>query len=304
MGGMLTSMRIIRRPIFWLLIMVLLLSGCSSETTPTVSEPPPVSQPTLTSTPAQPTPTPVPAAAVVNRERIPLAWYENEVARYLAAMEAAGQAVEDEGLVRERVLDDVINQVLLAQGAQTNGAAIDDAEIQAEIEQLASEVDLDAWMAEWGYSDEDLRLSLKLQKMAAYQRELIAGTVPEIVEQANLQQVFAYTEEGAGRALVSLNSGVPFEEVALTYDPVAGGVLGWVPRGYLLIPAVEDAAFSLPVGSYSDIIESEIGYHIVKVLEREERQLTTDARLTLQRQALHDWIEERRENSTIEVLID
>ena len=304
MGGMLTLTRIMRRPIFWLLILVLLLPGCSSETTPSVTEPPPVSQPTLTSTPAQPTPTPVPAAAVVNRERIPLAWYENEVARYLAAQEAAGETVEDEALARERVLEDIISQVLLAQGAQTNGANIDDAEIQAEIEQLASEVDLDAWMAEWGYSTEDLRISLRLQKMAAYQRELIVGSVPEIVEQANLQQVFAYTEEGAGRALVSLNSGVPFEEVALTYDPVTAGVLGWVPRGYLLIPAVEDAAFSLPVGTYSDIIESEIGYHIVRVLEREERPLSSDARLTLQRQALHDWLEERRENSTIEVLID
>ena len=296
--------RIMRRPIFWLLILVLLLSGCSSETTPSVTETLPISQPTSTSAPAQPTPTPVPAAAVVNREPIPLAWYENEVARYLAAMDASGVSVEDEAAARERVLQDIISQVLLAQGAQTNGAAIDEAEIQAEIDQLASEVDLDTWMAEWGYSEEDLRISLRLQKMAAYQRELIVGSVPEIVEQANLQQVFAYTEEGAGRALVSLNSGVPFEEVALTYDPVTAGVLGWVPRGYLLIPAVEDAAFSLPVGTYSDIIESEIGYHIVKVLEREEHPLSSDARLTLQRQVLHDWIEERRENSTIEVLID
>ena len=303
MGGMLTLKRMIRRPIFWLLILVL-LSGCSSTTTPTVSETPTVSQPTLTSTPAQPTQTLVPAAAVVNRERIPLAWYENEVARYLAAQEAAGQTVEDETLTRERVLDDIISQVLLAQGAQTNGADFDEADIQAEIVKLASEVDLSAWMAEWGYSEDDLRLSLQLQKLAAYQRALIAGTVPEIMEQANLQQVFAYTEEGAERALVSLNSGVPFEEVALTYDPVAGGVLGWVPRGYLLIPAVEEAAFTLPVGTYSDIIESEIGFHIVMVLERGEHPLSPDARLTLQRRALHSWIEEQRQNSTIEVLVD
>lgn len=304
MGGMLTLKKIIRRPIIWLLILVFLLSGCSSETTPPVSETPTVSQPTLISTLAQPTPTLIPAAAVVNRERIPLAWYENEVARYLAAQEAAGRPVEDEALAREHVLDDIISQVLLAQSARTNGAAIDDGEIQAAIEKLASEVDLDAWMAEWGYSEADLRSSLQLQKLAAYQRELIAGSVPEIVEQANLQQVFAYTEEGAERALVSLNSGVSFEEVALTYDPVAGGVLGWVPRGYLLIPAVEEAAFNLPVGTYSDIIESEIGYHIVMVLEREDRPLSSDARLTLQRQALYTWIEEQRENSTIEVLID
>jgi parvulin-like peptidyl-prolyl isomerase len=140
--------------------------------------------------------------------------------------------------------------------------------------------------------------------LAADQRNRILESLPETVEQVELRQVFAYTAEGAEDALVSLNSGREFEEVAFIYDNVTGGYLGWVPRGYLLIPALEDAAFSLEEGAYSEIIESEIGYHIVKVLDREERPLTTDARLVLQRQAVHDWLAEQREMSTIGVLID
>jgi len=119
-----------------------------------------------------------------------------------------------------------------------------------------------------------------------------------------LRQIFAYTEEGAKRAMVSLNSGRDFEEVAFEYDPVTGGYLGWIPQGYLLIPAVEEAAFSLALEEHSEIIESEIGYHIVTVLSREERSLSADARLTLQRVALHNWIEQTRAKSEIQVVID
>jgi hypothetical protein len=159
-------------------------------------------------------------------------------------------------------------------------------------------------MQEWGYTNESLAQSLKWQMLASRQRDEIIKLVPERALQVELQQIFAYTETGARNAVGSLNAGTPFEDVAFVYDPAAGGYLGWVPEGYLLIPALEEAAFSLPVGEYSGIIESEIGYHIVKVLAREERPLSQDALLTLQRHALHSWLAEKRESSTIEVLID
>jgi len=159
-------------------------------------------------------------------------------------------------------------------------------------------------MQEWGYTLESLTQSLRWQMLAAKQRDLILELVPEDAMQVVIQQIFAYTQTGARNAMASLNADTPFEEVAFVYDPAAGGYLGWVPEGYLLIPALEEVAFNLPVGDHSDIIESEIGYHIVKVLAREERPLSQDARLTLQRQALHNWLADKRETSTIDVLID
>lgn len=297
---------IITKPLFWLLLLALILTACTEtiETPPPVVETPSPSVPTLTPTPEQPTPTLQPAAAVVNGERIPLDWFEREVGRYLLAQETLESENLDDAAARAIVVNDLVDQVLLAQGARETGVSFSDEDVQARIEDLAEEVDLEAWMAQWGYNREDLLEALRLQMLVAFQRDRIADTIPETVEQVELRQVFAFTEAGANRALTSLNSGTPFEDLAFEFSPDTGGYLGWVPRGYLLIPAVEEAVFDQPVGTYTDIIESDIGYHIVLVIDREVRPLSVDARLTLARQALHAWLEARRTESAIEVLVD
>ena len=292
--------------VFCFLILVLLIpiSACSNQATPSASETPTKIAPTMTATSDEPTATLVPAAAVVNGERVPLAWFESELARYLMAQETLGNADINQADARAIVLEDVLDLTLLAQAAKDAGFLITDEEVQQKVDQMAEELDLTTWMSEWGYSEADLIHSLRLEMLAAHQRNIIADSVPEITEQVELRQVFAYTQEGAENALVSLDSGRDFTEVAFQYDPTSGGYLGWVPRGYLLIPAVEEAAFNLPVDGISDIIDSDIGFHILKVLDRGVRPLSPDARLILQRQALYVWLEEKRQVSTIEVLID
>ena len=303
MVGMFTPKPIARRPALLLVLLIVLLSACSSSPTPEITSTATAEAETPTPTAAQPTPVPVPAAARVNGEPIPLAWFESEVARYLAARSGEENA-EEAPDAQEVVLNDLIDQVLLAQGAREAGIEISDQAVQERLDELAQSVDLSAWMADWGYTEEEFRYALQLQMLAAAQRDVIIEEVPEAAEQVELRQVFAYTEGGAEDALISLNSGRDFEEVAFIYDPVTGGYLGWVPRGYLLIPALDDAAFNLEVGAYSAIIESDVGYHIVMVLDRMERPLAADARLALQRQALLGWLEAQREMSSIEVEID
>jgi peptidyl-prolyl cis-trans isomerase C len=296
----------ILKPFFWLILCAILLAACSQnqETSPAVEDTLTPSTATLPPTPETPTATPQPAAAVVNGERISLEFFERELERYLLAQEAINTASVDLAQARQIVIHDLIDQVLLAQGAQEAGFSLSEADVQQRIDGLANDVDLAEWMAEWGYTLQDLESALTLQMTAAHQRDLIAATIPELVEQVELRQVFAFTEAGANRALTSLNSGTPFTDLAFEFSPDTGGYLGWVPRGYLLIPAVEEAAFNQPVGTYSEIIESEIGYHIVLVIEREVRPLSNDARLTLERNALHAWLDARRDESTIEVLVD
>ncbi len=76
----------------------------------------------------------------------------------------------------------------------------------------------------------------------------------------------------AKRILALAKSGEDFAALAKEYseDPGSkdrGGLYENFPRGQMVKP-FEDAAFNLPVGSISDIVETRYGYHIIKILER------------------------------------
>jgi parvulin-like peptidyl-prolyl isomerase len=66
-------------------------------------------------------------------------------------------------------------------------------------------------------------------------------------------------------------AGESFEFLALKYSqgPGAqqGGDIGFVEKG-TIIAAVDSAAFSLPMDKVSEVIESRLGFHIIKVVEK------------------------------------
>jgi len=292
---------------------LLLLSGCQSVfLPPTEAE---TQSPAITNTPVieasiSPTPTEIsgPMAAIVNGEGIPLDFFDSEVARYKLAMQNLGVELPAEEVIIETVLNDLIEQLLLSQAAREGSYELTDALIAERTANLAEEMGgqavLDEWMVAQGYTPQQFETSMRLSIGAAWQRNAIIETVPEAVEQVHARQIFARTEAGANRAFTSLNSGAEFDDLAWEFNPETGGELGWFSRGYLTVPQVEEAAFTLPVGQYSEIIASELGYHIVMVIESSDsRLLTTDALQTLQRQALSDWITAAVDKAQIEVLV-
>lgn len=305
--SMRTSKSFTKKAIYGLVFLVLVLPACSAgniEETPPAEIPTTVTPLGITPTIPEPTATLEPQAALVNGKGIPLDWFEKEVERYLFAQEDTENSDLNVSEARLLVLNDLIDQVLFAQAAVERGINFSDDEVQNRFDVLAQDADINTWMLEWGYTKEELLASLRLQMLVASQRDYITDSIPESMEQVELRQVLALTEPGADRALTSLKSGTPFEKVASEFSPDTGGYLGWTPPGYLLIPTVEKAAFNQEVGTYTEIIKSEIGYHIVLVIAREERPLTTDARLVLERQALNKWVEEKRAESTIVILIN
>jgi parvulin-like peptidyl-prolyl isomerase len=135
-------------------------------------------------------------------------------------------------------------------------------------------------------------------------RDRIAGELPETADQVHARQILAFEADAAQAALARLQAGADFEALAAEYDPVTGGDLGWFPQGYLLDPGLEAAAFALQPGTYSDVLQSPAGYHILQVVERDpERPLTPDARLVLQGQAVEEWLAGQRQAAQIEILL-
>ncbi|MGF1701423.1 peptidylprolyl isomerase [Photobacterium makurazakiensis] len=69
--------------------------------------------------------------------------------------------------------------------------------------------------------------------------------------------------------LAELNAGADFAELAQTssddtFSGKDGGKLGWFERG-VMDPAFEDAAFALNKGDVSEVVQSDFGFHIIKM---------------------------------------
>ena len=280
------------------LLAALGLSACASFIAPE-----PTSTPQATFTPEPPTATPEPMALTVNGEGITVVDFDAEVARYIAAQAALGNPVSSTDATSV-VIEDLIAQMLLAQGARTNGFTLDDIALQSRVDSLAAQIGgmdvLSKWQAEHGYTEQAFRSALKRGAESAWMRDKIVAALPSTVEQVHVQQILLYNEGTAQSFLAQLNGGADFDELALEADPLTRGDLGWVPRGYLLDAKFEEIAFALAVGEHSDVITTDVGFHILRVLERDMgRPLSPDATLALQEIALKQWIEAQRQQADV-----
>ncbi len=247
-------------------------------------------------------------AARVNGEGVLLSEYEAEMQRYQAAVDQLGQTY-DAVTASQEVIDELINQTLLAQSAAAQGYTVDDAALQAEIDTLTQAAGgaeaFQAWLAANYYSDDSFRLALKRNMAASWMKDKIAADVPTSAEQVHARQILVNSQNEAETILRQLQAGSStFETLAYEYDDLTGGELGWFPRGYLLVQEVEDAAFSLEAGAYSGVISSSYGYHLVEVIEKDPAHaLSPDALLFMQHEAFDNWLEQQRVQSSIEITV-
>lgn len=110
--------------------------------------------------------------------------------------------------------------------------------------------------------------------------------------------------------------GAEFSQLAKKHsaDPGSaqnGGELGWFGRGQM-VPEFEEAAFSLEPGQVSDVIESDYGYHIIKVedkrsklpedFEKKTEQYRQQKLQSKRQKAWEEYQQNLREQATIEVI--
>ncbi|NLO74651.1 MAG: hypothetical protein GX100_11175 [candidate division WS1 bacterium] len=130
------------------------------------------------------------------------------------------------------------------------------------------------------------------------------------------EQAEAEAEKKAEQLLAQLKGGADFAELAKqnSADPGSaekGGDLDWVKRG-MMVPEFEQTAFALQPGQLSEVVKTQFGYHLIKVLERKStlpedfeknKQLyTSQVTEQLKGQAWESYLSRLKAEAKIEIL--
>jgi len=140
-------------------------------------------------------------------------------------------------------------------------------------------------------------------------------------EEFHLQQIFVSAQhpdirERAEKAYTQLTSGTPFADVArsLSDDPSAkqGGDIGFVKRSDLM-PTLRDGLNSIQPGSFTQVIPTQYGLHILKLIEvkraevlpYEEVKKTVNDRMVMEEsnKRYRDYMDKLKKTSYIEIKI-
>jgi peptidyl-prolyl cis-trans isomerase C len=287
-----------------LLFMVIITAGCKPQLQTTTE--PLVTIDVPTSTPLEPSPTTEVMAIRVNGDGISQVEFDQEIQRYQDGLSKAGITLPDATEQTDQVKLELTNQLLLKQGAIEKGYAVTQEAIQARLDKLVSNLGgmdgLTAWQQANFYTEETFTIAFERSIYATWMRDEIIANVPTSADQVHIRQIRVQSEGAARSVIAEIEAGSDFATLALQYDPITNGDLGWFPRGYLTQPAVDDAAFSLETGDISQVIQTDIGFHIIQVIEKDNNhELTPDALLFMQKQAITNWLEQKRNASEIVV---
>ncbi len=291
-----------------ILFLAVLPAGCQPAA-PVVDDPAPV--PTDTSSP--PSPTPIPSAAFINGEPVLLSDYLAEVARFEDAQAVLGIDLASMEEYPLRVLDALIDRKLLAQGAVSAGFGVSQEELEAAYQQILAdqggEEAFAAWLQANHYQEGTFLAALEEDLLAARMVEQVASGVSRNAEHVRARHILVSDAELAGTLRQRLLNGEDFAQLAAQYSQdfstrINGGDLGWFARGTLTMQNIDDAAFSLELNSFSPVLESDLGFHVLEVLDRGERELSPQSWQRMREQAVLDWLAQARQDAVIEVVSD
>ncbi|MFQ5900262.1 MAG: peptidylprolyl isomerase [Thermodesulfobacteriota bacterium] len=246
-------------------------------------------------------------AAIVNDEIITLS--DLNTAEQQSLLDETG-SVPDKGIERKRlVLDGLIEKKLMGQAAKQFGISVSEEEVINAIEDVErrnrfsheefllvlsnSGIDyevykkgIEAEILQAKFFDSVIRVKVTISEEELKEYYMEVEESFRVPSEVRLAQILFLIPEGApedekkavrDRAEIVLNmirDGEAFEELSAKFSdgPGAdtGGDLGYIKKGEMN-PDIEGAVFELGVGEVSDLIETSLGIHIIKVVDiREE----------------------------------
>ena len=258
--------------------------------------------------PVKPIPPQLPEiVARVNGEAINKTDLENAV-KGLEGRAGGPVPADQRDRVFRGVLDDMIGYKLLVQEAKARKIAVPDADVEAQVAQIRSQFPNDAQFQQALAAQRmtldavraDARSEMSVEKLVEGEVGAKIAVKPEAINdfyqknQDKFQQgprvrashILITVAQNADAAtkqqaktkaegiLKDLKAGKDFAAAAKesSQDPGSapnGGDLGFFEQGQM-VPQFEQAAFALKPGETSDLVETQFGYHIIKVAEKQE----------------------------------
>jgi peptidyl-prolyl cis-trans isomerase C len=291
------------------LLVVLVVAACSKTPSASAQETAPAGAQAAAAPaePAKPVPPQLPdVIARVNGENVTRQEFE-EFVQNLEGRAGGPVPAEQRDQVYRRVLDQIVGYKLLQQEAKARNVAVPDAEVEARIgeikKQFPSEDVFMQTLIERKMTLEqiraDARQDMAIGKMIEAEIATRAAVKPEQVqefyeknpdqfkqgERVRASHILVSVPEGADAAaktqartkaeqlLKDVKAGKDFAALAKEHsqDPgsaVNGGDLGFFEQGQMVGP-FNDAAFSMQPGATSDLVETQFGYHIIRVAEKQ-----------------------------------
>lgn len=197
----------------------------------------------------------------------------------------------------KEVLDALISEKIIEKEVEKNKIVVTDEEIEEELNKIreyyGGDEELTAELKTAGYSIDDIKgnITTNLQVTKLLEPSITITEDEKLAyfeankaslnqaEEVKASHILLETKEEADSIKAKIDAGEDFAELAKEFskddsNSQLGGDLGFFGRG-AMVPAFDGVAFSLEVGKISDPVETEFGFHIIKVVEKKEAKVAT-----------------------------
>ena len=252
--------------------------------------------------------TPADKAAVVNGVVITKVEFENEMGFYVKRANQRGQQVPESQMqtMRASILESLIDRELLFQESQKKGIEITPESVTQQLadvkKRFPNEAEFKKVLAENNLTESKLKTDLKRElaiqqviQKEVHEKVQVTDAETKSFYDKNPQQFQQPERVKASHILIKVDAaatdaqktearkkiedvrkkaqkGEDFAALAKTYSEgpssARGGDLGYFRRGQMVKP-FEEAAFGMKANEISKVVETQFGYHVIKVVDKQ-----------------------------------
>lgn len=197
----------------------------------------------------------------------------------------------------EAALNALIAEKIMVAEVEAKEITVTDEEIQENINEMTDyyggEEEMNNALTQYNLTLDDMKenitTNLQLQKVLEPYVEITDEEIQEYfttnkeyldqAEEVKASHILVETKETADEVKEKLNGGADFADLAKEYstdtsNSQSGGSLGYFGKGQM-VAEFDEKAFSMKVDEISDPIQTQFGYHIIKVEDHKEAKEAT-----------------------------